>query len=95
MDVTVNNALKAYGAYNAEFAAAANRVNRTNEKPGTTESKGVAGDFDSILQAVKDSPDMHGDKVADIKSRVAHGSYHISSSAVANKILGEFYKTNG
>lgn len=95
MSVTVNNVLRAYGTYNNDYAAKVNRASSTIEKKDSVEISNESKEFNSIMKAVMDAPDLRGDKVADIKSRVALGNYNISSSAVANKILGEFYKTHG
>ena len=92
MNVAVNNVLNAYGTFNTDNQVSVNRVERTAEKKDSVELSDKSKEFSAILQAVMDAPDLRTDKVEDIKSRVALGKYNISSSAVANKILGEFYK---
>ena len=93
--VTVNNMLRAYPTFNTDHAAALNRVERAAEKKDSVENSDTSKEFSTIMKAVMDTPDLRGDKVEDIKTRVAMGHYNISSSAVANKILGEYYKTHG
>jgi len=92
VNVAVNNVLNAYGTFNTDNQVSVNRVERTAEKKDSVELSDKSKEFSAILQAVMDAPDLRTDKVEDIKSRVALGKYNISSSAVANKILGEFYK---
>ena len=95
MNVTVNNVLRAYGTFNTDHATSVNRVERAAEKKDSVELSDTSKEFSTVMKAVMDTPDLRGDKVEDIKSRVAMGHYNISSSAVANKILGEYYKTHG
>ena len=94
MGLTVNNVHRAYGTFNNDNTAAVNRPERVVERKDTVEISETSREFNTILKAVMDAPDLRGDKVDDIKSRVALGNYNISSSAVASKILGEYYKTH-
>jgi negative regulator of flagellin synthesis FlgM len=94
MNVTVNNVHRAYGTFNTDYAKSVNRVERAAEKNDSVEISDNSKEFSTILRAVMDTPDLRGDKVADIKSRVALGHYNVSSSAVANKILGDYYKNH-
>lgn len=92
--LTVNNVHRAYNTFNTDHTAAVNRVERKVEKKDTVEISDTSREFNTILKAVMDTPDLRGDKVDDIKSRVALGNYNVSSSAIANKILGEYYKNH-
>ena len=94
MNVTVNNVLSAYGTFNTDHMASVNRVELSTEKKDSVEISDTSKEFSAILRAVMDTPDLRADKVDDIKSRVALGNYNVSSSAIANKILGEFYKNH-
>ena len=94
MNVTVNNVHRAYGTINTDYAKSVNRAEQKAEKIDTVEISDNSKDFSTILRAVMDTPDLRTDKVDDIKSRVALGHYNVSSSAVANKILGDYYKRN-
>ncbi|HLH25569.1 MAG TPA: flagellar biosynthesis anti-sigma factor FlgM [Chloroflexota bacterium] len=40
-------------------------------------------------QAVDAAPDVRADKVADIKQRLADGTYHVPADVLARKLLGD------
>ncbi len=47
----------------------------------------TAKTFKTAKAAVDNAPDIRADKVAQVKAQIEAGSYHISSEAVADKIL--------
>lgn len=44
-------------------------------------------DYQIAKAAVADAPDVREDLVADIKARIANGTYVVSSEAFANKVV--------
>ncbi len=46
-------------------------------------------DYQVAKQAVSAAPDVREDVVADIKSRIADGTYNVTSSMLADKLLSE------
>lgn len=48
-----------------------------------------ARDFQTVLKAVSNSPDIREDKVNDIMKRVEQGSYNVSTEDIVNKILSK------
>lgn len=47
-----------------------------------------AKDYQVAKEAVSNASDIREDKVADIKARLAAGTYKVSTEAIADKILG-------
>ncbi|MBE5964201.1 MAG: flagellar biosynthesis anti-sigma factor FlgM [Lachnospira sp.] len=45
-------------------------------------------DYQVAKQALKNVPDVREDKVAEIKAQIDAGTYFVSSSALADKLLG-------
>lgn len=50
-----------------------------------------AKDFQTVLKALKDAPDIREDKVRDIMRSMGSGSYNVSGRDVANKIIGNVF----
>ena len=46
-------------------------------------------DYQTARKALSSVPDVREDLVADIKSRIADGSYYVSNNALADKLLSE------
>ncbi|MBS5793539.1 MAG: flagellar biosynthesis anti-sigma factor FlgM [Lachnospirales bacterium] len=46
-----------------------------------------ARDFQTVLKAISNSPDVREEKVNDIIKKMEQGSYNISSEDIANKLL--------
>ena len=44
-------------------------------------------DFQTVLKAISNSPDVREEKVNDIIKKMEQGSYNISSEDIANKLL--------
>jgi len=83
------------GTYNAyKIFSGANSTGKLH-KAGSGNSGGKdtftlsvqAEDYLLARKAVAQAPDVRGDKVEDIKSRIAEGRYNVSASMVAEKIL--------
>lgn len=89
----MNNLFKAYGNYTTNTPTAVSRNNRASEKKETAEISSKAKDFSNILQAMSDSEDSRSNKVQEIKTQVDMGRYNVSSSAIANKLLRDYYKS--
>ena len=48
-----------------------------------------ARDFQTVLKAVSNSPDIREDKVNDIMKRMEEGSYNVSTEDIVNKLLSK------
>lgn len=51
----------------------------------------TAKDYKVARQAVSETPDIREDKLNDIKSRMAAGTYNINSEEVANKMVESYF----
>ena len=48
-------------------------------------------DYQTAKAAVKASPDIREDKVADIKNALATGTYNVSAQEIADKMLSKYF----
>ncbi len=65
---------------------------KSPQKPGFSaalEISGAGKDYQTARQALASVSDVREDVVADIKSRIADGSYQVSNSALADKLLSQ------
>lgn len=60
------------------------KVSSANDK---FEISDVAKTYATAKSAVASAPDVREDKIADIKARIAAGTYQVSASDVADKII--------
>ncbi len=83
--------IDAYNAVNQIYQASRVSKAKTTAKTSTVSDKfeisDMARTYQTARAAVNKASDVREDKVADIKARMAAGTYNISSEAVADKIL--------
>nr|WP_317359999.1 flagellar biosynthesis anti-sigma factor FlgM [uncultured Tyzzerella sp.] len=48
-----------------------------------------ARDFQTVLKAISNAPDIREEKVNDILKRIEEGSYNISANDIADKLLSK------
>lgn len=48
-------------------------------------------DYHTVKQALANMPDVREDKVADIKEKMASGTYDVSMEEVADKLVNRFF----
>lgn len=77
----VNQIYQSNTATQAKVAAKSAAINDKYEISDTART------YQTAKSAVASASDVRMDKVADIKARMAAGTYYISSEAVADKIL--------
>ncbi len=86
---TTDTARSAAAADSAQQASNRASLNPTTPAP-TSDSVTLSDSARSVAfarQAVKNAPDVREQKVADIKKQVSDGTYHVSSSVLARKLL--------
>lgn len=68
-------------------------LNKVNKTEGVSRKKDVlsisneAKDFQTVMKALKDVPDIRQDKVNEIAKKYRSGKYNIDSKDVADKIV--------
>jgi negative regulator of flagellin synthesis FlgM len=60
--------------------------NKTNKVELSNEDKKI------IDKAIKETPDVRADKIAEIKAKIANGTYNIDSKLVAEAMLKKGFK---
>lgn len=95
--IGTNKAREAYAA-RAQEAKATRRTDRDRGVTGTggsstgeTEAVAVSEGLRQIqlaAEAVRSSPDMRAERVAELRRRIEAGEYHVPAEKVAAKLLG-------
>jgi len=70
-------------------------TNKSEAKPGVTKAdkvqiSSIGKDITTAKLAVKDAPDIREDVVAPIKEKIQNGTYDISASSFADKLLEKY-----
>ena len=83
--------IDAYNAVNQIYQTSqiskAKATAKTSAASDKFEISNPARTYQTARTAVSEASDVREDKIADIKARMAAGTYNISSEAVADKIL--------
>jgi negative regulator of flagellin synthesis FlgM len=88
MSMKVSNVYKVYDVYKAQRTQPMGRISRAEEKKDMVALSTQAKDFQSVMQALSNVPDVRMDKVKEIKTKIDNNQYFVSSEEIANKILG-------
>lgn len=86
-NMIINSASKVYGSYMAPATKNSARASRAEEKKDTLVISGQAKDFQKIMAALSQAPDVRQDKVDELKKKYDSGSYTVDSMDIAGKIL--------
>mgnify|MGYP003375963917 CR=1 FL=1 len=73
---------------NVEKTSAASEMQQTGMMKSdavTISEKGK--DVSEMTRTLKEMPDVRADKIADLKERIANGTYNVSAKDIATKIL--------
>lgn len=79
--------IDAYNAVNQIYQTSQISKAKTSSVSDKFEISDTAKTYQTARTAVSKASDVREDKIADIKARMAAGTYNISSEAVADKIL--------
>ena len=82
----VSSIYDTYSTQSATHSKGVDKVKSKDEVKLSTQAK----DFATIRQKLADVPDVREDMVQDIKVRMKQGTYEVSSSDIAQKILSQF-----
>lgn len=70
-----------------------NRINKINKSQGVKGSKdivsisGQAKDFQTVLKALRETPDIRQEKVNELTQKYQSGTYAVEGKEIADKIL--------
>lgn len=78
---------QAYGVNVKPKTTAVNKITSTDK----VEISSFAKELQSVRQMVNSAPDVREEKVADIKDKLAKGTYNVDSEIFADKMLDKFY----
>jgi negative regulator of flagellin synthesis FlgM len=82
---------KVAGVYNSQKKITeATSVAGTASKKDVVSISGKAKDFQSVLKALKNVPDVRQDKVNELSERFSSGNYNVEGKDAADKILKSF-----
>ena len=90
MDMRVVNVVKTYSVYHAQNS---NNDKKTDSNGKADASKDIfsmseqAGYYQIAKSVLASTPEIRFDKVNDLKSRIAAGTYKVRASDVADKVL--------
>ena len=81
-----NQISQIYGVNGKMETAQTSRVSKTDK----VEISSLGRDMQIAKQAVKDSPDVRTDKVAQLKQQIADGTYNVDADSFAEMLLRKF-----
>ncbi|MCL2611107.1 MAG: flagellar biosynthesis anti-sigma factor FlgM [Defluviitaleaceae bacterium] len=86
------NISKISNIYEAYTVGSANKINKkiTNNIEEAYVPSEKAADFATTLNAVRNQPEIRTEKITSIKNEIDAGTYFVSASDIANKILGAY-----
>lgn len=89
MSITITDALTMGNIYPASSVARSQnqRMSREEEKRDIMTLSDQAKDFQTIYKTLLATPDIREEKVLELQNRINVGTYDVSSSDLANKIL--------
>lgn len=76
--------------YQATKSKKLNETGSTKAKDKYEVSK-FAQDYQTAKAAVKNEPDIREDKVSDIKSALASGTYNVSAQEISDKMVSRYF----
>ncbi|MDR2899820.1 MAG: flagellar biosynthesis anti-sigma factor FlgM [Clostridiales bacterium] len=88
MSMKVSSIANAYEVYQTRVVRGADRLSRAQEKRDMAVLSSHAKDYQMAAKAVRNAPEIRADKIREIQKRIESGSYNVSSSDVAGKMLG-------
>ena len=89
MEMRITRAPQINDIYKPNANSKQQRLSRAEEKDSVTISE-HGKDFQSVLKAIKDSPEVREDKVNRIKSQIENGTYNVSAEEIANKMVNNY-----
>ncbi len=66
------------------------RIEKTKKQNDSLVVSDRARDFQSVLRAISNAPDIREEKVEQISKKIEDGSYNVSTEDIVNKMLSKF-----
>lgn len=83
------NVPKVSGVYsNTNKIEKSSKISEVASKKDELTISGTAKDFNVVMKALKQIPDIRQDKVDEISRKIERGEYSVSASDVAERIIG-------
>lgn len=90
--------IDAYNAISQTYGVKSKYKTGAVAKTGSTDMVEIS-DFGKELQvakqAVTSAPDIRADKVAELKSKIANGTYEVSGESFAEKLIAKYEEMRG
>lgn len=77
--------------YNANKATGMTGVKKASMGRDEVQISSVGRDYQVAKKAVAEASDIREDKVAEMKSKIASGSYQVDTGDFASKLLSKYY----
>jgi negative regulator of flagellin synthesis FlgM len=86
---------RATGKSETSSSSAKKGDSKTNLDSAKTEISSRGREFAAAKAMAKSAPDVREDRVADLKKRIAEGSYAMNSDAIADRMVNDHIKMSG
>jgi len=87
MDIRVSSAYNTYSMQPTKGSTQSQRTERSRTDADRVSLSAQAGDYQTARTAVANAPDIRTELVSGIQARLSAGTYNVSASAVASRIL--------
>jgi negative regulator of flagellin synthesis FlgM len=90
MDIRVANAYNIYGVYSTKSASGIKKAESAAKSEKTRDQFSLsseAGDYQAVRKVLAGIPDVRTDRVNQVKAKIESGTYPVTASDVAAKIL--------
>ncbi len=88
MDFKINNILKTYGLSKPQSSINKTKAEKTDSNTKALEVSDSVMEYSNTLETVKGTSDVREDVVSKYKGMIDNGSYSVSVSGLADKLLG-------
>ena len=74
-----------------QIKTTAGKTEKTSSFSDALQLSQAGKDMQVAKQAVKDAPDVREDKVNELKSKLASGTYNVSAEELADKLVNNYF----
>ena len=90
MDFRVDGVRGAYEIYKTSKTNNIAKLSKADEKKDAVVFSSQAKDYQVAFQALKEVPDIRENKITEVLEKIESGSFQLSSTDIAGKLLGLF-----